>query len=242
MRVLARPSQCHLRAPQNKQVGRHRTVKPKTGQNKASDEIQSLLARAVTRSREMADDLDALQRMLGSVRDDQPLSLIEAEMPCLETLATVNGRRFSDQEFHDFNEDDFDVILDLTDHSLRYRPNPSQHGSLSLSPLKDLGPERMRVLTFMVAHPTRRICSETMPALAGEPDYEMEPGALAQTIRLLRRALGTSGKQNPYILTEPAWGESRRRGASVYLLNPEWQYLLIDWKSQGNHSSVSAPS
>lgn len=147
-------------------------------------------------------------------------------------VATTNGHRLGEEEFRQLAEDGCDIILDTTNHVLKYRRDPARHTPLVSSSLKGIGSERLKVLAFMLEYPTRRICSDTLPPLLGEPDEIMEPEALAQTILQLRKALGAPGKQNPYILTEPAWGESRRRGVGVYVLNSKWKYLLIQWESE----------
>jgi hypothetical protein len=159
---------------------------------------------------------------------------------CPGKIAFANGRRLSDNAFQNLTEDDFDLILDMTTHTVEYRKDPAKPTPLLSSPVKGIGYERLRVLAFMIEHPTRRLCSDTVPSLVAEPDYVMERGALAQTVRLLRRSLGAPGRQNPYILTEPAWGESRRRGACVYVLNPRWRY--IDPVGLGNQGEIIATS
>lgn len=152
-------------------------------------------------------------------------------------IATAEGRRLPDGEFQSLNEDDYDVILDQTEHTLRYREDPESRTPLVPSEMKGLGSERLRILAYMLEHPARRICSDTLPQLLGEPNEIMEPDALSQTICLLRQTLGVSGRRNVYILTESAWNESRRRRACVYRLNPEWNYLIIKWAPEINRES-----
>jgi hypothetical protein len=195
-------------------------------------ELQRWLAEERTRHQECIARITAIEQRLALVSRDGRTGPCESPDSRHGKISLANSRRLSDDEFQNLSEDDFDLILDMTTHTVRYRRDPAKHTPLLSSPLKAIGSERLRVLTFMVTHPTRRVCSDTVPSLMGEPDYVMEAGALAQTIRLLRRSLGMPGRQNPYILTEPAWGESRRRGACVYALNPRWKYLMIQWDSE----------
>jgi len=199
-------------------------------------ELVTRVAYSLQKAREAARASDVhvaeAQQALAALRalygPDVP---VPASAPRVRT-ATVNGHRLGEEEFRRLAEDDYDVILDMTNHTLRYRGDPVQHSPLIPSSLEGIGPERLKVCAFLLGHPSQRMCADTLPPLLGEPDEIMEPEALAQTILRLRKALGTPGPQNPYILTEPAWGESRRRGAGVYVLNSKWKYLLIQWASE----------
>lgn len=194
----------------------------------AAHSLQQALEAAQVSDTHVANAQQALAALRTLYGPDVP---VPASAPRVRT-AIANGHRLREEEFRRQAEDDYDVILDMTNHILRYRRDPVQHTPLIPSSLEGIGPERLKVCAFLLGHPSRRICADTLPPLLGEPDEIMEPEALAQTILRLRKALGTPGPQNPYIMTEPAWGESRRRGAGVYVLNSKWKYLFIQWESE----------
>jgi hypothetical protein len=62
-------------------------------------------------------------------------------------VAIDNGRRLSQEEFASLNEDKFDVILDMTNHTLRFRKDPARHTALQSSELRSIGPQRLQ-MTF----------------------------------------------------------------------------------------------
>lgn len=190
-------------------------------------------------------DHQALGAQLASVK--QQLETLQSSItpepthplsrPC-DRVAIANGRRLTNNELQNLNQEDFDLILDQTNHHLRFRVNPTKHTPLITTQLEGIGSQRRRVLVFMLERPTRHLCPDRMPESLGEPNGR----AVAQTIRLFRRALGRPGRQNPYIRTEANWGETRGSRTSVYVLDPRWKYLLIQWKSQVGHCVVKEES
>lgn len=138
-------------------------------------------------------------------------------------IAIANGSTLPEKELSDIKEKNFDVILDITTNSLRYRKDPVKHTNLKESKLEGIGSRRIEILLYLLEHPTRHISIENASVLPGQLDI-IEPNTLSKTIGLLRKALGQKGPKGPYILTECLWGQRYRY---AYKLNSDWRYLVI---------------
>jgi hypothetical protein len=146
----------------------------------------------------------------------------------LGQVAIANGRRLSPEEFAFLDEDKYDVILNMTTYTLRFRINPGDHTQLierDLEELENVGSHRIKLLAYMLERPKRYVSTENAPTCYGDPEERRTPAALRKTVSLLREALGVPGPNNPYIKTK------RSVSPCVYLLNPKWRYLLIRWKT-----------
>ena len=144
-----------------------------------------------------------------------------------EKVIIANGHCLSAEKFADLNEDTYDLILDLTVDTLRFRRDPEGHSELLTSELEDLtnvGPFRIKLLTYMLEHPGMYVSTENAAMCHGASDVIITFTALRTTIRCLRQALGTPGPNNPYIKTK------RSISPCAYALNHRWSYLLIKWK------------
>lgn len=153
--------------------------------------------------------------------DNQTTITEEIQKPTKVTI--TNGRKLPEEELLNINEDEFDIILDITTNSLRYRKDPVKHTNLKESKLEGIGSRRIEILLYLLEHPTRHISIENASMLPGQLDI-IEPNTLSKTIGLLRRALGQKGPKGPYILTESVWGQRYRY---AYKLNSDWHYLVI---------------
>lgn len=175
------------------------------------------------RIRKMRD----LDRRLAVVRLGEQQLKGDADNSSAQGLAIANGRSLASERADKVDKSRFDVILNLTSNTLRFRQDPSKHTRLDISPLKDIGAHRMRILIYMLQHPGWRISDDNVSACYGTPDEVRTTSALHQTIRVLRRALGTRGRANPYIRSVPDCGPASRRNGCVYLMEPRWKYLVI---------------
>lgn len=145
-------------------------------------------------------------------------------------VAIVNGRRLSDGEAQNLNEDGYDLVLDTTHSTLKYRKHPEQQSQLTTSDLSGIGPYRIRVLMLMIERFGVPVCTDSIDRLLGDTKRATEPAAFTKTISMLRKALGGGGHRNPYIQSVPAWESSGSNNACAYVLNPQWRYLLIRYE------------
>ncbi|MFC1636713.1 hypothetical protein ACFL5Z_17940 [Planctomycetota bacterium] len=193
-------------------------------------DIQQWLAEDKLYHQARIDKITAMEKELVSMPSE--LSITSAGTTVSDEpkkIMIANGRRLTQEAMISLNKDDFDVILDMTTHLLRYRQYPEKHTKLMESNLRHVGPHRIKILEYMLEHPSKPICWENAPMALGNPDEIRAANTITQTICLLRKALGTPGRDNPYISGEPAWELSSQSKALAYRLNPKWQYLLIKW-------------
>jgi hypothetical protein len=165
----------------------------------------------------------AIEEMLGLILDNADAKANSTEPEVHRSVAVADGRKLSEGEPSNIHKDDFDVILDMTTNSLRYRKDPVKHTKLEESKLEGIGPRRIEILLYLLEHPTRHISIENASVLPGQLDI-IEPNTLSKTIGILRKALGQKGPKGPYILTESVWGQ---RYCYAYKLNSDWHYLVI---------------
>ena len=142
------------------------------------------------------------------------------------TPHTTNGRARAVTQQSDASEDDFAIILDLNAHTLKLRLRPEDNSALQLGSLSGLGSMRMKVMVWMLQNRGNSISYETAPRVYGHPTNICEPGTFAQTIKLLRNALGGRGRANPYILTVPNSEPGKRTHGCSYVMNPAYRYLV----------------
>lgn len=147
-------------------------------------------------------------------------------------IAIVNGRRLSDGEAQNLDEEGYDLVLDTTHSTLKYRRHPEQQSQLTTSDLSGIGPYRIRILAFMIERFGVPVCTDNFDQFLGDTLREVEPQAFTKTISILRKALGGGGKRNQYIQSVPAWESSRSNNARAYVLNPQLRHLLIRHKKK----------
>jgi len=197
-------------------------------------ELGQLVAQAQQRLRQILRDADALaahlatiQRMFPALPSScKPTATASASDPHTR-VAIVNGRRLADSEIEAMDEDTYDVILDTTNSTLRYRESPATHSELRLSDSHGIGPYRITILAFMIERFGAAVCSDNVDDLLGEGNKVVTAQAFTKSISVLRQTLGGGGRHNPYIQSVAAWESSRSKNAQAYLLNPEWKYLLV---------------
>lgn len=167
--------------------------------------------------------MQATQELVRRCNNNDNQTTIPEEIHKPQKIAIANGRKLSEGELSNINEDDYDVILDITTNSLRYRKDPVKHTNLKESKLEGIGSRRIEILLYLLEHSTRHISIENASMLPSQLDI-IEPNSLSKTIGILRKALGQKGPKGPYLLTESVW-EQRYRYA--YKLNSDWHYLVI---------------
>jgi len=171
-------------------------------------------------------DLANIHKMLSvSATSDRTITATPTSDPSTR-IAIVDGRRLSDGEAQNLDEEGYDLVLDTTHSTLKYRRHPEQQSQLTTSDLSGIGPYRIRILAFMIERFGVTFCAENIGDLLVDSDELATPQAFTKTVSMLRKALGGGGRRNPYIQSVPAWESSRSNNACAYVLNPQRRYLL----------------
>jgi len=146
-------------------------------------------------------------------------------------IAIANGRKFPMLKPSDINEEDFDVILDTTTNSLRFRKDPARHSKLQKSKLEKVGSFRMQILAYMLEHPDKPFHHKNIYKAYRLTEETQEPNTFTRSIREIRIALGQKDTLGPYIEKQPDNGgiTGFKRGC-IYKINPKWRYLIIRYK------------
>jgi hypothetical protein len=142
-------------------------------------------------------------------------------------IAVVNGPHLTENKGQAVGEDAYDVVLDMTALTLRRRADPKERSPLKLANLQGIGPYRIRILAFIIEHPSTPLCADNVDQFLGDAMRSATPQAFTKNISILRHALGGGGSQNAYIQSIFAWESSRSHNARAYRLNPQWKYLVI---------------
>jgi hypothetical protein len=197
-------------------------------------ELGQLVTQAQQRLRQILRDADVLAAHLATIQSVlsaspsscKPTPTTSASDPHTR-VAIVNGRRVADSEMGTLDKDTYDVILDTTNSTLRYREDPENHGELRLSDTRGIGPYRIKILAFMIERFGVAVCSDNVDDLLGETNRVVTAQAFTKSISVLRQTLGGRGRHNPYIQALAAWESSRSKNAQAYLLRSKWKYLLL---------------
>ena len=185
-------------------------------------ELQQLLAEEQHYHQASVKRISEINAKVGALTDHYN-SCVQTSYQNMTSKPTVaNGHIICRNEFQNINDDDFDIILDITKNSLRYRKDPAKRSPLKNADLKGIGPRRIEILMYLIEHPTRYISIENVSQLPQQTDI-VEPNALSKTISLLRKALDQNGSKGPYIITEPSLGSIYH----IYKIDPQWHYLVI---------------
>ena len=198
-------------------------------------ELRQLVAQAQQRLQQILRDADALAAHLVTIQSTLPASPSSCKPTaptapvsyCRIRVAIANGHRLTDDEVRALDEDSYDVILDTTNSTLRYREDPETHRDLRLSDSRGIGPYRIKILAFMIERFSVPVCSDNVDHLLGETNRIATSQAFTKSISVLRQTLGGSGRHNPYIHSVAAWESSRSKNAQAYLLSSKWKYLLL---------------
>jgi len=174
--------------------------------------------------RVVASRIADVRKALVSLADfSEPATVAPRSVPPA-CSAIGNGHRLTAEQLTRFDEEDYDVVLNLTNGTLRVRRKPGTRSNLRNSPLEKVGGHRIEVLEYMLTHPGRHFSADTVYGRLGDT---RGANTFTKTIGVLRRALGTPGPRNPYLLTVPAWEESAQARACIYVLNGQHNYLVI---------------
>lgn len=188
-------------------------------------EIQNSLNEQNIRLRMYMNENDNIRRRVASLKGGAFPEEIAFESIALKQIAIANGRLLLPEKMQNINEDDYDVILDCANCTLRARKDPDRRSKLEKCDCTGIGRDRLKLLRSWLENPHLLICEETIPQIFGDI-ASMTPNALARAILDLRGCLWNG----PYILTESVWGESISRTGSVYVLSQKYKYLVIKHK------------
>jgi hypothetical protein len=194
-------------------------------QRQLPNEIQRMLTEQELRLQVCTRENQNIQRKLAVIKTGVDPDDIPFEHIALKQIAIANGRLLSPEKMQNVNKNDYDVVLNCASHTLLARKDPDKHTKLEECYCKNIGRDRLKLLRYMLEHPTVPICEETMPYVYGDI-ASMSPNALAHSILAVRKCLW----QAPYIVTDTDWGESVSRTGSVYVLNDKYKYLVIRWQ------------
>lgn len=143
-------------------------------------------------------------------------------------VAIANGRRLSEEERQNINEKDFDVIMDTTTHSLRFRKNPARRSALIKSKLERIGTHSMNILRYMLEHPGQPFHCGNIYKVSGPVEEIKETGTFTKTISLIKNAFEQKNTSGPYIVKQFDWdGITGLRRGYTYIVDAGWRYLII---------------
>jgi len=138
------------------------------------------------------------------------------------------------------NEDNYDVILNLRNSILRFRPNPVKRSRLVQSMMSKIGPHRIQLFAYMLEHPGDPFHVDNLFKAYGSQSEKRDKNTFTKAIGEFRKAVGQFDTSGPYIVKQPDYeGITGKKRGYVYRVNPEWSYLVI--RSQKNISDKFPP-
>jgi len=97
----------------------------------------------------------ATQELINRYDTNSSQTISSEEDSNSQYIFITNNRKFPIQQLSDIDEGEFDVILDTTTNSLRFRKDPARHSKLQKSKLEKVGSFRMQILAYMLEHPDK---------------------------------------------------------------------------------------
>jgi len=192
---------------------------------KAPRELQRMLAEQELRLQVCVRENEKMMRALPLIKSSVDFQDLIFEPITLKQIAIVNGKLLSPDKMKHLKIDNYDVVMNCTEHKLLARKDPDRRTKLEECNCTGIGRDRLKLLRCWLENPRLQVCEETIPRIFGYV-ASMTPGAIAKAIRDLRRCFWDA----PYIITESDWGESISYTGSIYLLNDKYRYLVIRYK------------
>ena len=142
--------------------------------------------------------------------------------------AIENGRKISAIELSHINKEDFDLIIDITTNTLKFRKNPTKKTGLKKAKLKGVGPHRMQIFARMIARPGHSFHGENIGKDCVSGTGERARNTFAKSLCELRKVVRQTDFSGPYIIKQFDWhAASGGKRSCLYKINTEWSYLLI---------------
>lgn len=139
-----------------------------------------------------------------------------------------NVREIFIDQLPDINEEDFDLVLNFTNNTLKFRKNPDRKTKLKKADLTGIGFHRLQILACMIRHPGRPFNGDLISS-----DYIGGSGIGARNTFIkaicdFRKAIEQQDSTGPYIIKQLGGdGVTRGKRTCVYMLNPNRRYLVV---------------
>jgi len=144
------------------------------------------------------------------------------------TRCTTNGRARAVTQQSNVNEDNYAVVLNLKNHSLRYRKDPEINSPLIEGKLKGIGPHRMKIFAYMLEHPDVSFHGGNIANAYCSYTEKLSDNTFTKAIGVFRKVLGQHDTSGPYIVVNIDWeGITGKTRGHVYRVNSKWRYLVI---------------
>lgn len=199
--------------------------------------IQQMVDEENVHHENMISKLESLKECHAEISYKSPSGIVGLNVSQPQNAMTTNNKQTTIQGSSEFDENNYHIILNPNICTLKLKYSPENKSGLEQGSLAGIGSIKMKILVWMLQNPGTPISYATAPGIYGHPNNICEPGAFAQTIRLLRRALGGRGRENPYIRTVPNYEPGKFTHGCAYVMNPAYRYLVVKRKiSFENHS------
>jgi hypothetical protein len=172
------------------------------------------------------DTLALIENLLGSAHPNSGI------LTTSKLVAIANGKRLDESQFKNLDEEQYDIVLNLTKPSLRRRINPSKRTPLEFVDFEKLGSTRLGNLAFFLEHPGNPIHRDNFGLLYGSIHEYRDPSTLRRIITDWREILGQKRKDGPYLISIPAWELASNIHSKAYIMNRDYRYLVIRYGKQ----------
>jgi hypothetical protein len=142
---------------------------------------------------------------------------------------TKKVREIFIDQLPDINEEDFDLVLNFTNNTLKFRKNPDRKTKLKKADLTGVGFHRLQILACMIRQPGRPFNGDLISS-----DYIGGSGLGARNTFIkaicdFRKAIEQQDSTGPYIIKQlGGGGVTRGKRTCVYMLNPNRRYLVVE--------------
>lgn len=171
-----------------------------------------------------------LSELLPGYRPSKPVIETLEKIPANDSqyVFIANGHNLPIQQLSDIKEVDFDVIMDTTTNSLRFRKDPVKRTKLKESKLEKVGSHRMKILAYMLEHPGEPFHAGNIGSDLIAGSGERARNTFTKSIAVIRKTLDQGNMSEPYLVKRFDWdGITGLKQGCVYKINSERKYLVI---------------
>ncbi len=137
-------------------------------------------------------------------------------------IAIKDGHR--SKMISDINEDDFDLIIDQTKATVRFRKNPAKKSKLQYANIQGVGTHRLKIFTHMILRHNVLFSGENIGQEYIAGSRQTARNTFTKCICELCRIIGQRGAFGPYIVRQP---DCQRKRSCGYKIDSRWSYLIV---------------
>ncbi len=195
-----------------------------------------LLELIISQAKEATKENDIMKLVLRRLASNTELQNLEQEISYPNEVAVTDGKPLLEDQAKKLKMEEFDVILNIPEQSLKVRKKQGRKFCLVICDLNALGPKRFALFEYMLEHPHITIGVHNIHQVHLYEEGIL-PNTLSKCIKDLRAVLSPTGPKGPYIVNTKVINRIRRSEQITgygYKMSSNYKYLVILKKIYGS--------